>query len=143
MDRVAIGADYVVKGVLGSANVRSADGLGMAAQAIVENFLGREFRKSDDAGFAPARLNVRLAGTMAALAAGALGRFFSGSDALEVRVLVEISPDVGMASAADVAAYETGGVGAGGRLGWRRAGLRRRSWVLCGQQPNAACRKRD
>src|SRR5437870_1658814 len=43
-----------------------------------------------------ARRDVRLAGTVAAFAARAFRRFFTGRDALVVRILIEVEPDVGM-----------------------------------------------
>ena len=108
MDGVAAGADHVVQSVLGPADVGAADGLGVAAQAGVENFRRRQFREGDDGGFAALRLDVSLAGSMAAFASGPIGGFFSGGDAFEVRVFVEIGPDVGVTGAAYLASDESG-----------------------------------
>lgn len=47
---------------------------------------------------------MSLRGTVAALATGALGRLVSHRDAFEMRIFVEVTPDIRMASFADVAA---------------------------------------
>jgi hypothetical protein len=105
---VAIGADYVVQSVGGAADVGAAQGFGVAAQAVVENLLGLQFRKSNNRGLAAPGFDVGLTGAVAALASGTVWRFFSGGDALVMGVLVEVGPNVGVASAAYVATDETG-----------------------------------
>ena len=52
------------------------------------------------------RRNVRLAGTVAPLTAGVLRLLRAGSDALEVGILEEPEPDIGVASLADHASHE-------------------------------------
>ena len=54
---------------------------------------------------------------LAAFAAGALRRLLARSDALVVRVLVEVHPDIGMARLTDVAADEAGWRGRSRLLG--------------------------
>lgn len=108
MDGVAVGADDVVERMLGSAYVGARQGLGVATQAIVEDFTRLQLRESDDRGFAAVRVDVRLAGTMATLTSGALRWFLPGSDAFEVRVFVEAGPHIGVTRPAYVAADESG-----------------------------------
>jgi len=108
VNRVAVGADDIAERVRRAADVGAAHRLGMAAQAVVEDLVLGQFGESDYRGLAAPRLNVRLARPMAAFTSGSVGRFFSGSDALIVRVLVKVSPDVRMAGAANVAAYVGG-----------------------------------
>jgi hypothetical protein len=99
--------------VRGAAYVGAAHGLGMTAQAVVQDFPWSKLGESYDRGLAAPSLNVRLARTMAAFAAGFVGWFLSGSNTLIVRVFVKIGPDVRMASAAYVTADEGGGNGLG------------------------------
>lgn len=55
-------------------------------------------------GLTAARGDMSLRGTMAALAACTFGRLVSHRDAFEMRILVEVTPDICMAPFADVAA---------------------------------------
>jgi hypothetical protein len=80
----------------------------MAAQAGVEDFCGRKLGEGYDGRLAAARLHVRLARAVAALAAGVLRRFLPRGEALVMGVAVKEGEDVGMASAADVAPYVVG-----------------------------------
>ena len=45
---------------------------------------------------------MRASGTVTAFAPGVLGFFLAGGDALEVRILIEFRPDVGVTSFAGV-----------------------------------------
>jgi hypothetical protein len=114
VDGVAIGAYHVVQRVGGAANVGAAQGFSVTAQAVIENLFGLQLGKGDYASFSPMRFDVRLAGTVAALASGVVRRFFAGCDTLVMRVLVKVRPNVGMARAAHIAPDVTGG--SGGRL---------------------------
>jgi hypothetical protein len=78
----------------------------MAAQAIIENLLGLQLGKRHDRGFTAARRHMRAPRAVAALAPGVIWRFFAGSNALEVRVLVKLRPNVRMAGFAGVAPDE-------------------------------------
>ena len=78
----------------------------MAAQAVVEDRARLELRKSDNRRFAAVRLDVGLRGPVTTLAPGAFGRLFPGSDALEMRILVKLGPNVGVARAAHITAHE-------------------------------------
>ena len=106
VDGVAIGADHVVEGMGGAADVGTAQGFGVAAEAIVQNLLGLELGKSHDGSFAAVRLDVGLTRAVTCLASGTFGRFLTGGDALIVRILVKISPNVRVAGAAHVAPDE-------------------------------------
>ena len=106
VDRVAAGAHNIVLGVGRSADVGAGECLGVAAQAVVLDLLGLELGEGDDAGLSAVGFDVGVAGAVAAFASRVLGRLFAGGDALEVRVLIEFRPDVGMACLARLAAYE-------------------------------------
>src|SRR5579863_7542711 len=83
VNRVAIGADYVFFSVPATANVRSRQGIGVTAEASVENFLRRHARKrvGDGRRAAPGRY-VRCAGSLTAFAA-----VFSGGSLPEAMLL--------------------------------------------------------
>lgn len=111
MDRVAVGADYIAECMRGSPDICPADLFGMTSQAIVQHFGWGELGKRNNRRFPAARLDVRLPRTMAALAPGSIRSLFSAGDGLIVRIFVEISPDIRMASAASVASYIGIGLG--------------------------------
>jgi hypothetical protein len=104
----------------GSPDVGAAQRFGVAAEAVVQDLFGFQLGKGHNSGFSTARFYVGLARAVAALASGALGRFFSGGDALVMRVLVEVRPNIGMAGPAHVAAHESGS--RGGRLSLQKNG---------------------
>ena len=79
---------------------------------MVENLVGRKIRKTDDLGLVAHSFDVELAGAVATLAAGFLGRRFSQCDRLEVGVAVEALPQVGVTGLTDLAAHVLV------RLGW-------------------------
>jgi len=112
VDGVATGAHNIVLGVRGSANVGAGECLGVTAQAVVLDLLGFELGESDNASLSAVGCDVGLAGAVAAFASGMLGRLFAGGDALEMRVLKKLRPDVGMAGFARLAADEAAGGGA-------------------------------
>ncbi len=68
----------------------------------------------------PPRRNMGLRRTVAALAAGALGRHVPHGNALEVGILVEVTPDIGVTGFADVASEIM--IHLRGRSGRRRLG---------------------
>ena len=90
----------------------------MAAQAIVLDFFRLELGKSDDGSLAPVSRNVGLPGTVAAFASGVLRRLLAGDYALEVRILIKLRPDIGMARLTGLAADEViCGLGQGWQCG--------------------------
>src|SRR5690349_1419636 len=104
MDGVAVRAYDVVQGMLGSPYVRAVQILCVAPEAIRQNGARRHQRESvRNRVLSAPRFDVCSRWTMAALAARALRRFRARRKTLEVRVLVEILENVGMASAADIA----------------------------------------
>lgn len=103
MNRVATGARDAVESVLGALNVRLTQILHMACQAILQHRARLHDRECmGDRRLAAACSHMRLRGTVTALAARALGRQIPHSNALEVRILVEVTPDIGMTGLADV-----------------------------------------
>jgi len=74
----------------------------MTGETCIKHLRRPHLRKGADGGLAAAGLNMLLAGAMTTLAARTFRRFHTGGDALEVRILIEIEPDVRMASAAHV-----------------------------------------
>jgi len=92
---MALGAGYIVLGVLGPANVSPIEILGVASEAAVYDFLRLHDRESEADGGPPAAgLDVRLGRAVASFAGGELGRLLAGCQAFEVRILVEAAPDV-------------------------------------------------
>ena len=76
----------------------------MTAEARVERLLGTQLGKCDDGCLSSVRLHMRLRRPVAPLAA-CVGRFFfADRNALEVGVLVELKPYVGMARFAGITA---------------------------------------
>ena len=104
MDGVAIGADYAGQSVRRAADVRPAEGFGVAPQAVVQHCFRPEFGEGDNGRLTAARRYVGLTGAMAALASGPFRRFFAGCEALVMRILVEVCPDVGVAGPANITA---------------------------------------
>lgn len=105
VDGMAAGAGDVVDGMNGSADVRPGQRLAMAAEAFFQGLLRRQNREGGDGSLAGG-FDVNRTGAVTALAAGVFGRLVPGGDALKVRVLVKLRPDIGMAAFANVAAYE-------------------------------------
>ena len=104
--RVAVCADDITECMRRAADIGAAHGLGVAAQACVENIVGRKLGERDDGGLAAACPDMLQSGAVATFAAGVIGWFLAGGDTFEVRILVEVRPNVGMAGAANVAAHE-------------------------------------
>ncbi len=104
MDGVAIRAHHVLLRVSAAPDVRSRDRLSVTTQAGVQGLFGAEFGKGNNRGLAAASFNMRLSRSVAALTTGVLRSLCTRCKALEVRVFVEIRPDVRMAGFADVAA---------------------------------------
>jgi hypothetical protein len=78
----------------------------VAAKAGVQNLLGGKRRERTDGLRSAAVLGVKEAGAVASLAARTLWWLLTGSDALEVRILIKIIPDDRMARSADRIFYE-------------------------------------
>jgi len=108
VDGVAVGADHVVQGVSGTADIGAAQSFGVATETIVQNLLGLQLRKGHDGSFAAARLDMGLSRAMTALASGAFRRFLAGGNAFVMRILEKSSPNIGVAGAAYVTANEAG-----------------------------------
>jgi hypothetical protein len=106
VNRVAAGANHAIFGVRRVADVRPCQRFAVTAQAIVQNLFRLQLRKGNDGGLSAARFNVRTSGTVAALAPSVLGGLLTGGDALEMRILVELQPDVGMAGLTSVTSDE-------------------------------------
>src|SRR6185437_16188475 len=85
----------------------AGQGLGMAAEASIENLFRRQRGERNDGRFTAMRRDMSLAWTVATLASGVGRLFLSRSNALEMGVLVEREPDVRMASLTDHASNET------------------------------------
>ena len=117
VDRVATGARNVVLRMFRSLDVGLRQVLRMTAQAGIQRLLRLHQRKcARDRGLAAARRDVLLCRSMAAFAARLVRRLLARCDALEVRILVEIHPDVGMAGFTDVTADKSGPRGGRHRL---------------------------
>lgn len=78
----------------------------MAAQAGIRGLLRCQRKEGDDGGLSAMCLHVLLTGSVAAFTTRILGRLFSAGHAFEMRVLVELEPDVRMACLADHASHE-------------------------------------
>jgi hypothetical protein len=104
---MAIRTHHVVLAVRRPPDVRSGERLRVTAEAFIENLLWLELGKCNDRRLSAARRNVGAAGSVAALASGVLGFLLAGSKTLEVRILVKLRPDVGMACLTRIAADKT------------------------------------
>src|SRR5437879_7209328 len=95
VNRVAVGTGDIVFGVFRAPDIGAVELLGVASEAPVDNLSRLHDAKGvDDGSNVAGCVHMRLAGTMASLAAGPLRRFLARSGALEVRVLVETVPDL-------------------------------------------------
>ena len=106
------GANDFVERMSRPANICAAQSFGMTPKTVVEDILGWELRESDDGGLAAVGVDVGLAGSVTAFASGPFNGFFTGCDALVVRILVEPGENVRMTSPANSAAHV-------GRAGYR------------------------
>jgi hypothetical protein len=106
VNRMALRASYVVLGVLRSADVGAGETLLVTAQAGILHLPGVELRKSHNGRLTAMRFDVRFARTVAAFAARIGRRFLTGGNALEMRIPVEVEPDVRMARSAHRATRE-------------------------------------
>src|SRR5262245_26053972 len=121
MNRMAASAGNIRERVFGAADLRACKVAGMASKAVIDNLDRLQLRKGDDGRLAAASLDVRTTRTVAALAAGALGRLLTAGDALVVGVFVEVRPDVRVARPANGATNIIGLLRIGG--GGERPGL--------------------
>lgn len=114
---VTLSAANVVERVDRAMDVRAGETFGMAAQTGLRCLLRRQQRECANGGLAAMGLDMGFAGTMAAFTAGVFGFFFFAGDALEVGILVEAGPNVGVAGFTNRTADEFAGrvLGEGGR----------------------------
>lgn len=108
MHGMTTGADYAGQSMRGAPNVCARQRLVVASQAIIQNLPWFKLGKCNDCGLAPVRLDVRLTGAVAALAASPVGRFISGGNTFVVGVLVELGPHIRVAGLANVATNVAG-----------------------------------
>lgn len=108
MNRVAIRAHDTIQRMRGICDVHSRCRLPMAAEACIHLLSRRYRRKGHDLRLIAMALDMRASGPVTAFASGRTGRLVSGSVAQEVRVLVEVSPDVGMTCTTSRASDERG-----------------------------------
>lgn len=106
MNGMAVRADNVGQGVLGTPYLGPREILAVTREAIVEHLLRLQLGERDDGRFASASLNVRFTGTMAAFASGTFRWFRRRRNAFVVRVLIKVQPHVRVARPAHRAADE-------------------------------------
>src|SRR5450755_3503228 len=120
VDGVTICAHHIVFGVGGAPDVGAGKGLGVTAQAVVQDLFRLQLGKSDYGRLSAVGRYVRFPRTMATFTSGVVGRLLPRCHALEVRVLIEFRRDVGMARLTSLAAHETA----------RRITLDQAGWLL-------------
>jgi hypothetical protein len=103
--RVTVSTGNVIPRVLRGMDICPVETIRMAAKASVERLFRTKLSEGNDGGLSSMRLNVRLRWTMAALATRVGRFFFSNGNTLEMRILVELEPHVGMAGFAGIAAH--------------------------------------
>ena len=96
--------------MLRTPDIRPRKLLTVAAKAGVQYFPGGKRRERKNCLLSAAVGDMIAARPMAALATRALRRLFTGSDALEMRILVEIAPDDRVARFANIVTYEVIGL---------------------------------
>jgi len=101
VDGMTVRANDISLRMLGAAQIRPADGLGMALQAVIYSLRRFQQGERDDACLTAAFVDVRLPRAVAALAPRPLRRLRSRSDAAVMRILEEVETHVGMASLTD------------------------------------------
>lgn len=102
---MTVRADYVGQRVCRAADIGFCEIAGVAGEAGVQDGLRLHQREGmRNGGFAAARCYVSLPRPVTALASGTLGRQISVGDALIVRVLVKVEPDIGVTSLTYLAA---------------------------------------
>lgn len=106
MNRMAVGADHVVDGVGGAADIGARKRLAVAFQAGIQHLLLGNFRERENRARLRESFDVIFPGPMAALTPGTLGRFLAGDDALIVGILKKGVGDFLMTRRACLAAHE-------------------------------------
>lgn len=109
---MATRAHDIFQRVRGTANIGAGDRTRMATQAVVQNLPRRLLRESEYRSLAAARLDMRLAWPVTTFTSSVRGSRGAAGDRFVMWVLIEVQPDIGMASLACIASY----VLAGGRL---------------------------
>lgn len=99
VDGMAVGAHNVVPCVGGLPDICSRNGLRMTTQAVVEGLPGGQDRECDDLRLAGS-FRMFPPGAMTSLATGVFRRIFRQRDALVVRVLIKVQPNVRMTGSA-------------------------------------------
>jgi len=100
VDGMTTRTGHVGERVLGAANLGSGEIFGVTPQTVVESLNRLQQRESNDRRLPAARFNVGAPGAVTSLTAGALGRLPAAGDALIVRILIKVEPDIGMAGLA-------------------------------------------
>ena len=106
MNGVALRARDIIQRVLRSPNVCSRKTLRMAAQAGVEDLAGSKLRECNNRRLPAMRGDMGLPWTMTSLAACIFRLLFAGSDALEMRVLIEPEPNIRVAGLTNHASHK-------------------------------------
>jgi hypothetical protein len=107
--RVTVSARNAIQRMWRRTNVSPDEAIRVTTKTGVQRRLRTKLSEGDDGRLSSMRLNVRLCRPMATFAAGVGWFFFADRNTLEMRILVELEPYVGVAGftgiAADVAAF--------------------------------------
>ena len=99
MNRVTVSADDIGEGMLRAANIGLRKIACVAVEASVQDGFGLHQREgARNGGRAAAGFDVGFTGSVTAFASGALGWLIAARDALVMRILIEVEPDVGVTS---------------------------------------------
>jgi hypothetical protein len=113
VDGVAVGAHNIRLGVSATADIGARKSLGVAPQTGIERFCGSNFGERDNGRFSSASLDVGLAGSMTAFAAGILGRFRTAGNAFVMRIPEKLIKHRRVAALAGLTANIVGASGKG------------------------------
>ena len=108
VDGMAIGAHDIGLSVSAPPDVGARKGLGVAAEAGGQCFLGPDFGERDDGRLASVSLDMGLAGPVATFAPCIFRRLLAARQTLVMRVAKELIPNGGVTGLAGVAANEIG-----------------------------------
>jgi hypothetical protein len=107
VDRVTVSTGNAIQRVWRRTNVRPVEAIRMTTKTGVQRRLRTKLSEGDDGRLSSMRLNVCLGRPMTALAAGVGRFFFADRNTLEMRILVELEPYVGVAGFTGIAADVT------------------------------------